>query len=79
MAVPVAVSTAENVNKGRPLSNNSNLVTCKACVTNPPIPSSARLRCTCGVFLGNFGEWPYGATTAAVLQQFLFSRRRGAV
>jgi hypothetical protein len=24
------------------------------------------------VFLGNFGEWPYGATTAAVLQLFLF-------
>jgi hypothetical protein len=24
------------------------------------------------VFLGNFGGWPYGATTVAVLQQFLF-------
>jgi hypothetical protein len=50
-----------------------------ACVTNPPIPSPATLRCTYGVFLGNFGGWPYGATTATVLQQFLFSRRRGAV
>jgi hypothetical protein len=28
------------------------------------------------VFLGNFGEWPYGATTAAVLQQFLFHAAR---
>jgi hypothetical protein len=51
----------------------------KACVTNPPIPSPARLRCTCSVFLGNFGEWPHGATSAAVLQQSPFSRRRGAV
>jgi hypothetical protein len=50
------------------------------CVPNPSIPSPARLRCTYGVFLGNFGGWPYGATTAAVLQQFFFfSRRRGAV
>jgi hypothetical protein len=24
------------------------------------------------VFPGNFGGWPYGATIAAVLQQFLF-------
>jgi hypothetical protein len=55
------------------------ILTNKACVTNPSIPSPARLRCTYGVFLGNFGWWPYGATTAAVLQQFLFSRRRGAV
>jgi hypothetical protein len=31
------------------------------------------------VFLGNFGGWPNGAITSAVLQQFLFSRRRGAV
>jgi hypothetical protein len=31
------------------------------------------------VFFGNFGGWPYGATAAAVLQQFLFSRRMGAV
>jgi hypothetical protein len=31
------------------------------------------------VFLGNFGEWPHDATTAAVLQQFLFSRRTGVV
>jgi hypothetical protein len=46
-------------------------------VTNPPIPSPARLRCTYGVFLGNFVGWPYGATTVAVLQQFLFSRHRG--
>jgi hypothetical protein len=51
----------------------------KACVTNPPIPSPTRLRCTYGVFLGNFGGWPFGATTAAVLQKFLFSRCRGAV
>jgi hypothetical protein len=51
----------------------------KACVTNQPIPSPDRLRCTYGVFLGIFGGWPYGATTATVLQQFLFSRRRGAV
>jgi hypothetical protein len=51
----------------------------KACVTNPLILSPARLRCTYGAFLGNFGGWPYGATTAAVLQQFLFSLRRGTV
>jgi hypothetical protein len=43
----------------------------KICVTNLPIPSPARLRCTCGVFLGNFGGLPFGATTAVVLQQFL--------
>jgi hypothetical protein len=55
------------------------ILSIKACVTNPPIPPLARLPCTYGVFLGNFGGWPYGATTAAELQQFLFSRRRGAV
>jgi hypothetical protein len=31
------------------------------------------------LFLGNFGEWLYGAITAAVLQQFLFLRRSSAV
>jgi hypothetical protein len=51
----------------------------EVCFTNQPIPSPARLGCTYGVFLGTFSGWPYGATTTAVLQQFLFSRRRGAV
>jgi hypothetical protein len=48
-------------------------------VTNPPIPYPAWLQCAYSVFLGNFGEWPYGATNAAVLQPFLFSCCRGAV
>jgi hypothetical protein len=30
------------------------------------------------VFLGNFGGWPYGANTAAVLQQFFFFHAAGA-
>jgi hypothetical protein len=44
----------------------------KSCVTNPPIPSPSKLRCTYGVFLCNFSGWPYDATNAAVLQQFPF-------
>jgi hypothetical protein len=31
------------------------------------------------MFLGNFCECAYGATTATVLQQFLFSCRRDAI
>jgi hypothetical protein len=51
----------------------------KACVTNPPIPSPARLRCTCGVFLGNFGGWRAAPLLPQYCSSFFFSRLRGAV
>jgi hypothetical protein len=65
------------IETGTPVFTDRCILTTKASVTNPPIPSPARLQCTYGVFLGNFGGWPYGATTAAELQQFLFFTPQG--
>jgi hypothetical protein len=61
-------ATTATVLQQFPFSSRRGAVRCtgKDCVKNPPIPSPARLRCTYGVFLGNFSGWPYGATTAAV-------------